>query len=113
VRDVLDDGNKEFVVRGVEGVESFEVDDAARAGGPEEAGGVVGFEVHFGEVGAAAGLAVKEGGSVVVYDVVVYGVEGLEIVGVVGQGGGKDVVVLAYGGKLSFLGLLGIGRRVF
>ena len=42
----LGNSNEEFVDRGVEGVEVFEVDDAVWAG-PEGATGMVGFEVHF------------------------------------------------------------------
>jgi len=101
-RDGLSNIDKEVVGRGVDGVEGFEVDeDVGRSRG---AAGVVGFEVHFGEVGAAAGLDIEEGGFIVVYVVVVvYGVEGLGVVGVVGRGGGRDVVVLVFGSAPSFV----------
>ena len=60
-RDGLGNSDEEFVGRGVEGVEDFEVDDSVWEG-PEGAAGVVRFEAHFGEVGAAAGLDIKEDG---------------------------------------------------
>ena len=64
-RNSIVNSNEEVLGRGVEGVEDFEIDDAVWAG-PEGAAGVVGFEVHFGEFIAAAGLYIEGGGFVVV-----------------------------------------------
>jgi len=64
-RDGLGNSNEEVLGRCVEGVEGFEVDDVVWVSSEGEAG-VVEFQDHFGEVGAAAGLDIEEGDFIVV-----------------------------------------------